>query len=93
MKALNTIDNASTAKTVLKQCCKDDKFVDALHEGCQNVCTGAVRLHPDEHNYVRRYHTKLIEGLATPKLRVARSERWLSKVAWSRCCLPYSPLS
>ena len=67
MKALNTIDNASTAETVLKQCCKDDKFVDALHEGCQNVCTGAVRLHPDEHDYVRRYHTKLIEGLGDPK--------------------------
>ena len=68
MKAVNAIDNVSAAKTVIKQCCKDDKSVDAIREGCRNVCTGVVRLHPGEHDYIRRYHTELIEGLGHPKV-------------------------
>ena len=67
MKALNTIENAKAAKSIIQQCCKDDKFVDAIQEGCRNVCTGAVKLHPEEHEYVCRYHTKLVEGLGDPK--------------------------
>ena len=50
-------------RALVKQCCKDDKFVDALHEGMQNVCIGTVPLHPDDHEYVRKHHARLAEAL------------------------------